>query len=439
MLRQRRAWARRILAWSLIGLLGGCASFEMPTAPVGDVTPSREARDRRVVETFERKRDRAEYEAALAQLDYGNLDRGEASLSGLLKRSPEHIEARLRLAEVYMATNRLDEAFDQLQRALTLASDRAETYHAMAMLLDASNQPSGALVYYRRATELEPENELFSLDYETSNVALPSLPSQAETGGHALSPVNCRASYISRSSDAPSAASADQASSPAAADPLQESISPDRPDKPDALQLPDEAQPLESETSANTASSDRTATKPSLRPAAGLTFHGSPDSRETVKTAKAGASSARGSGARLSGDDLGRAEYLFKAGATQAATSLCRRAISNNPDNPQTAIAAATLLVEHEELQAAIRLLDDALRHWPRSASCYRILGVAHYRHGDYAQSVSALRHAVSLDKSNALSYFLLGLALDKVGHREEADRLYHQATRIDPSLPVPR
>ncbi len=150
-------------------------------------------------------------------------------------------------------------------------------------------------------------------------------------------------------------------------------------------------------------------------------------------------SSITTSTSRKSADWVFQARHLLRRGAPQAALARCRRAMADNPDDPQIPILAATLLIEYNEPEAAIVLLEEPLQRFPRNAVLHRILGVAHYRAGSYTQSVSELRRSLSLDKSNALSYFLLGLALDKVGRHRDAVQHYRHAARLDPSLPIAR
>jgi tetratricopeptide (TPR) repeat protein len=70
---------------------------------------------------------------------------------------------------------------------------------------------------------------------------------------------------------------------------------------------------------------------------------------------------------------------------------------------------------------------------FPRSAHLYQALAVAYYRRGDYASSQVAAQQALSLDNSSALSYFLVGSALARLGRAEAAEVHLRQARRLDP------
>ena len=64
----------------------------------------------------------------------------------------------------------------------------------------------------------------------------------------------------------------------------------------------------------------------------------------------------------------------------------------------------------------------------------FRTLGVAHYRLGDYSSSQLALQQALSLDSASALTYFLTGCTLAKLGQSESAEACFRQARAIDPA-----
>ena len=57
---------------------------------------------------------------------------------------------------------------------------------------------------------------------------------------------------------------------------------------------------------------------------------------------------------------------------------------------------------------------------------------MAAYRMRRYADAETALRQSLSLDNSQALSYFLLGSALEHLGKPEESERYRSEAARLD-------
>ena len=119
--------------------------------------------------------------------------------------------------------------------------------------------------------------------------------------------------------------------------------------------------------------------------------------------------------------------------SVQTALAYFQQALRRNPDNPQIPITAATAALQHNQPKVAVSLLTPLAPKMPKSAVLRRILGVAYYRLGDYPSSQSALRQALSFDKSSALTYFLMGCTLAKLGQRDEAEAHFRQAEALDP------
>ena len=127
------------------------------------------------------------------------------------------------------------------------------------------------------------------------------------------------------------------------------------------------------------------------------------------------------------------------AGSADVALAYFRQAVSSQPDNPQIPLSVAVLALRHNQPDVAIALAGDAVRRFPKSARLHRTLATAYYRKGDYASSQVVLQQALSLDKSDALSYFLMGCALAKLGHPEAAEAHLRQARRINPRYSLRR
>jgi len=127
------------------------------------------------------------------------------------------------------------------------------------------------------------------------------------------------------------------------------------------------------------------------------------------------------------------------AGDAEAARSHFQKAVALEPDNPQIPLSAAVAALRHDHPVLAIELLEPICDGTSGSASRWRVLGAAHYRQGDFQASQTALEQALSLDKGNALSYFLMGLTLSKLGEPEAAERHFRQAERLDPRYALRR
>ena len=104
------------------------------------------------------------------------------------------------------------------------------------------------------------------------------------------------------------------------------------------------------------------------------------------------------------------------------------RKISNNP------LQRSVEALAQGDTATAIELATAGLAQNPeRPAPLYRVLGAAHYRRGEYQAAQIALAQALSLDKSDALAYFLMGSTLSKLGQSETAARCFAEAARLDP------
>ncbi len=119
-------------------------------------------------------------------------------------------------------------------------------------------------------------------------------------------------------------------------------------------------------------------------------------------------------------------------GSSPAALDSFRQAAATNPNNPQILIAAAGAVLRANRPDLAIELLTPGAKQFPNSAAIYRMLGAAHYRLGDFKSSQVALQQALSLDKSSALSYLLMGCTLAKLGQNETAEAHFRQARVLD-------
>jgi len=86
----------------LLATVAGCAALKMPDEPVESITEKRQDRSEAAIREFEEKRAFAEFQAALARWDQGDVDGCEAGLQKLLKRNPDHRDAQALLADVLL-------------------------------------------------------------------------------------------------------------------------------------------------------------------------------------------------------------------------------------------------------------------------------------------------------------------------------------------------
>src|SRR5262249_29592276 len=108
-------------------------------------------------------------------------------------------------------------------------------------------------------------------------------------------------------------------------------------------------------------------------------------------------------------NSLADAERALAGGDAAKARRLLSQVLSQNSDNPQVPVRAAVLALRYEQADMAIYLLQPAATRFSDSAAVSRTLGMAQYRKGNYTAAQTALSRALSLDKSNALAYLLMG------------------------------
>ena len=129
----------------------------------------------------------------------------------------------------------------------------------------------------------------------------------------------------------------------------------------------------------------------------------------------------------------------MSTGGSALALACFRKAMAVKPDDPQIPTSAAICALQHNQPDMAVALLDPLLEVFADSVAIRRILGAAYYRLGDYQSSQVVLQQALSLDNSNALSYFLMGCTLVKLGQPAVAATYFRQARRLDPRYPPDR
>jgi tetratricopeptide (TPR) repeat protein len=119
--------------------------------------------------------------------------------------------------------------------------------------------------------------------------------------------------------------------------------------------------------------------------------------------------------------------------ATTQSSQPTQPAGSADSQDAHTPLERAAAALAANDAQQAIEAATQGLSQTPDQAEpLYRVLGTAYYRHGDYAAAQSALSQALSLDKSDALAYFLQGHVLDKLGQTDAAARSFNEAARLD-------
>ncbi len=111
-------------------------------------------------------------EAAKARWEQQDDPKGcREALEKLLARNPQHRDARLLMAELLLAEDDPQGAYEHAKAALDAYPNDAQVQYTMALTLDASGRTSDALAYYERATKMDPQNEAFAAAYQTAREA----------------------------------------------------------------------------------------------------------------------------------------------------------------------------------------------------------------------------------------------------------------------------
>ena len=444
----RRLWRSVWFVGLVTAVTSGCASVKSSVPRVPDISQKRQERTRAAARRFDQKRDLAEFEAARASWLQGDSDGSTEALKRLLARNPDHIETRLLMAELLLSDNRQSEAIAYLEPATTAHPNDARVQHMMGLLLDSIGQTDEALAYYEQAKRLRPNDELYAVSYQTLSASDEESNRPPDSPMVPLSP-GCHSAAVDPNASCPNLLpvpgqeSADSASQPMAlAGGPASSHSDGR--EPNAIEIAED--PGRFATHEGDPGARRWSFEPADPPTgqSGAWVELVVRDRGTADGAEATGSIERHDPA----DDLiadPASEWLDKGlslmseGMGALALAYFQDAMALKPDDPQIPISAAVSALQHNQPDVAVVLLEPLLETFPDSAAIRRILGAAHYRLGDYESSQVALRQALSLDKSSALSYFLMGCTLVKLGRQAAAETQFRQAGRLDPKYALRR
>jgi tetratricopeptide (TPR) repeat protein len=394
----------------LLALATGCAGLKLPkTITQGDVTPQRKKRNEEITKQFDKQRDFAEYEAAKVRWEQQRDQKGcREALEKLLARRPQHREARLLMAELLLAEDDPQAACEQAKKALDAYPNDAQVQYTMALTLDAQGKAEDALAYYERASKMDPRSEDLAAAYRTAREVAreESRHSKAADGTGKRLP-----SHFGRGAGGESGVENGHVENDSMAT--------------DAFTL-------------SLSQRERGPTQSvSEGVAVGYVEAAAPLPPPTGQTGSRGVASPTDSaGVAVDGPAdalLRKGQTALADGSPQTALEHLRQAVATKPDNPQILISAAAVALRANRPELAVELLTPGIKRFPNSAAVHRMLGVAYYRTGDYKSSQVALQQALSLDKSSALSYLLMGCTLAKLGQNETAEAHFRQARTLDP------
>ena len=161
----------------------GCSALQSwrEKSEESDVGRLREERREEVVHNFERRRLEAQLQLARERAEQGDPESAEEILQGTLKRDPSSVAAREQLAELYWAHDQFAEAEHQLRDALAIVPKRADLHYLLGLLLDGRGNAPEARLYFAKAVELEPTNDLFRATAESGGAEPPMVAHSGES------------------------------------------------------------------------------------------------------------------------------------------------------------------------------------------------------------------------------------------------------------------
>lgn len=157
-----RPHAHLACSMCVIFLLSGCAGLSGPLAGTGDISGDRIERKADVVRSFDLKRERAQYEAALGRWRGGDTSGCQTILIELLERNPGHRDARLVLADAYLESDMIDAAGQNLEFLVKEHPHDAQVHHSFGLFLQMAGDPQRAAEHLSRASQLDPANVLYA-------------------------------------------------------------------------------------------------------------------------------------------------------------------------------------------------------------------------------------------------------------------------------------
>lgn len=156
----------------ILSPLVGCASWPKPS--IQDVAVEQKKRKGELIESFEKKRDTAQFEAAMVRWREGDMAGCSELVNKLLDRTPEHRSGRLLRAELRLIEDKPQLAISDIESLVETEPEDAEAEHMLGLLLEAADRPQDALAHYERAAQLAPDSEVFATSYNTALVGEPA-------------------------------------------------------------------------------------------------------------------------------------------------------------------------------------------------------------------------------------------------------------------------
>lgn len=427
-----RKWFATLGAAALSTSLGGCAGFEPPDIlkpEIADVRPILKGRTDDAVAKFDRDRNATLFTAAEALWRQGDYERCRESLDKILERDPNHRDSLLLAADVSLELDHPEEAVETLRRLAAVDPEDAEAAYRLGLALEAAGKVDEALPYLRQAVEHDPTNPKYTAAVPDAERLLAEMGEEAKDAAE---------------SEFVAALAQWEAGRDDVAVRLITGFLATHPHHVEANILMAEIDLAGGRDDLALQRMDRLAVRypenPQICRATGLMMqslgktaaaeHCFAEARRLTRQGAVVPASFEASAPQP--PQLGGLESNASNTARDEAGARLRAVVERGADDPQAALAASVEALKLEQSELAFELATAGVKRFPRSAGLHRVRGMAAYRLGRYAEAEASLRQSISLDNSQALSYFLLGSALDRLGKTEQAERYRSEAARLD-------
>jgi ribosomal protein S12 methylthiotransferase accessory factor len=133
-----------------------------------------------------------------------------------------------------------------------------------------------------------------------------------------------------------------------------------------------------------------------------------------------------------------RGRILSDSGAANEAIVHFDKALELNPeteDLPYIYSYKGSCLKDLERYDEAIKVLEQGRREDDERPDLHNLLGVCHFKKGDYRTAITHFERAVHLNPASATDYANLGVNYCKLGKNNEAKQFLTLALTLDPSL----
>jgi tetratricopeptide (TPR) repeat protein len=130
---------------------------------------------------------------------------------------------------------------------------------------------------------------------------------------------------------------------------------------------------------------------------------------------------------------LSEAVALINSGHVDRAEAICRSAIGRNPDDINMVALLGAILLKSNQLNESEKYLRQAMRLAPSFAKPHEDLGHLLLQKAQPEEAIEVLKKATRLDPNSDHAFFNLGKALAMMGEGQEADKAFERSFELNP------